>query len=438
MIVGPRSLSFWHDTAEDDWTPRPALRGDRRCDVAIVGGGFTGLWTARYLAEADPSLDIVVVEAEICGFGASGRNGGWCSALVASGADDMVEALRHTVDEVGRAALEDGIDCHFAKGGTLILATNAAQEQRLREHAAATGREWLEASAASARLNATGVRGASFTPHCAAIHPARLVRGLARSVERRGVTVAEGTRAIELLPRRVVTDRGTVDADVVLRCTEGYTPSLRHHRRTLVPVYSLMIATEPLSDQVWKSIGLAGRETFTDGRHLVIYGQRTADGRLAFGGRGAPYHFGSAVAPGFDHDPKVFAALEATLRQLLPQVGDAVITHRWGGPLGVPRDWRESVGFDPESGLGWAGGYAGDGVAVANLAGRTLRDLVLRLPSELTELSWAEHRSPRWEPEPIRWIGVNAVHALASGADGSESRGRVAGLRARLLRRMVN
>jgi glycine/D-amino acid oxidase-like deaminating enzyme len=187
-------------------------------------------------------------------------------------------------------------------------------------------------------------------------------------------------------------------------------------------VYSLMIATEPLPEPVWEQIGLAQRPTFGDYRHLIIYGQRTADGRLAFGGRGAPYHLGSVIRPEYDRVPAVFGKLRQTLTELFPAVAGAKITHSWGGPLGIPRDWCASVGLDPASGIGWAGGYVGDGVATTNLAGRTLADLVLGRDSALTRLPWAGHRSRRWEPEPLRWLGMNAGLQAMSWADRQEAR----------------
>jgi glycine/D-amino acid oxidase-like deaminating enzyme len=402
--------------------PRPALPGDRAADVAIVGGGFTGLWTAYYLAAIDPGLRIVVLEASTCGFGASGRNGGWCSGLfpvpVARlarryGRDRAVaqyRALAATVDEVGRVAAAEGIDCGYAKGGTLALARTPAQLRRARAEAgscAAFGLDMalLSAAEATARCGASGVLGATYSPDCAAVQPAALVRGLAAAVERRGVAVHEQTRAVRLAPGRVVTDRGTVTAGVVVRALEGYTAGLAGHRRVLAPVYSLMIATEPLPAAVWDRIGLARRETFTDHRHLIIYGQRTTDDRLAFGGRGAPYHFGSRIRPSYDRVPAVFDALRRDLHDLFGI--DPPIAYRWGGPLGIPRDWMPSVGLD--GGLARAGGYVGDGVAATNLAGRTLADLITGRESALTRLPWVGHRSRRWEPEPVRWLGINAA-----------------------------
>jgi glycine/D-amino acid oxidase-like deaminating enzyme len=236
------------------------------------------------------------------------------------------------------------------------------------------------------------------------------------------VTVYERTSVLRIARRVVETSTGRVRAPVVVRATEGFTPELAGHHRTLAPVYSLMIATEPLPEAVWAEVGWRGRETLTDGRHLIIYAQRTADGRVAFGGRGAPYHFGSRVRPAFDHDPSVFGALREALVDLFPVVADARVTHRWGGPLGAPRDWFPSVGFDPRSGLGWAGGYVGDGVACSALAGQTLAELICGLDTDRTRLPWVNHSSRRWEPEPVRWIGINAGRLAMRVADRREAR----------------
>jgi len=414
----------------------------------VVGAGYTGLWTAYYLAEADPELKIVVLEAETAGFGASGRNGGWCSALFPASLDTLAgyadragaiaqhHAMRATVDEVLRVADAEGIDAQAAKGGTIALARSRAQWSRARAevaHARAWGRgdddvRLLGRGEAGEVLRATDTRGATYTPDCAAIHPARLVRGLADAVERRGVTIHEGTRVTSIEPRLVRTERGDVRARTIVRATEGYTASLRGQRRALVPIYSLIIATEPLPPEVWDEIGLARRETFTDHRHLIIYGQRTADDRLVFGGRGAPYHFGSRVRPENDHDQRVFAQLYSTLVDLFPTVAGTRVTHAWGGALGVPRDWCASVGLDQETGIAWAGGYVGDGVGTTNLAGRTLRDLVLGRDTELTRLPWVGHHSRRWEPEPLRWLGINAGLRAMTFADAEESLTRMPSL----------
>jgi glycine/D-amino acid oxidase-like deaminating enzyme len=443
-----RGVSLWWDTLPGGLVARRPLQGDLDVDVAVVGAGYTGLWTARYLAAADPHLRIAVLEREVAGFGASGRNGGWCSALFAASdakltkehganaARRMRVAMRGSVDEVGRAAAEDGVECHFQKGGTVVVARDPAQVARAKAEVAAARADgveepdlcWLGPEEAGERIGATGVLGATYTPHCAAIHPARLVRGLAEAVERRGVTIYEGTTVTAVEPGlaghrpRVVTTHGAVRAEVVVRATEAWTPTLPGERRALAPVYSLMVATEPLGDAFWKEAGLARRETFSDHRHLVIYGQRTADGRIAFGGRGAPYHFGSQVRPAYDRDRRVHDALHRTIVELFPALAGVTITHRWGGPIGVPRDWFTSVGLDRASGLAWAGGYVGDGVSTTNLAGRTIADLVLGRATDLASLPWVGHRSPRWEPEPLRWLGVNAGLLGVQYADRSEGR----------------
>jgi glycine/D-amino acid oxidase-like deaminating enzyme len=408
----------------------------------VVGAGFTGLWTAYYLLTAQPDLRVVVLEAETAGFGASGRNGGWCSALFPASPAKMAalpgssrpaalalhREMRATVDEVLAVAEREGIDAQARKGGTVSLARTPAQLRSARDEVA-SARSWgrgpddvrlLDEGEARARLDATGTLGATYTPDCAALHPARLVRGLAAAVERHGGRIHERTRVRAVEPGRAVTEHGTVRAGVVVRATEGYTRSLAGLPRAVVPVYSLVVATEPLPDATWERIGLRERETFSDHRNLIIYGQRTADGRLVFGGRGAPYHFGSAVRPGFDRAPRVFDKLRDTLVEMLPQVAGARFTHAWGGALGVPRDWVASVGLDRDTGLAWAGGYVGDGVGTTNLAGRTLRDLVLGHDTELTRLPWVGHRSRPWEPEPLRWLGVNAGLRAMNVADAEE------------------
>jgi glycine/D-amino acid oxidase-like deaminating enzyme len=432
------------------------LRGSASADVAIVGAGYTGLWTAYYLLGADPSLRVALVEQEIAGFGASGRNGGWCSALFPVSASRLAaehgrdaavaqyRAMRDSVAEVVRVVATERIEADAALGGTVVLARTEPQLRRARA-AVDEAREFivdmelLDAESARRRLAATSVVGGTYTPHCAAIHPAKLARGLADAVEASGASIYEQTRASAIEPGVVHTERGTLRADVVVRATEGYTPRLAGQRRAIAPVYSLIIATEPLPQATWDEIGLAERETFADYRHLIIYGQRTADGRMVFGGRGAPYHFGSRIDASYDRVPAVFAALQRTLVELFPILRDVEITHRWGGPLGVARDWHASVGLDRITGLAWAGGYVGDGVSTTNLAGRTLADLILRNDSPLTDLPWVGHRSPRWEPEPLRWLGANAGLRAMTWADAAEARNgrssRLAGAVNRLLGR---
>lgn len=454
MPTDYRALSYWLSTVDEDLTPGPPLAGDSDVDVAIVGAGLTGLWTAYYLAMADPTLRIAVVESEIAGFGASGRNGGWCSALFPQSVPALAKAhgrgpaialhraMCATVDEVGRVTRAEGIDCDYDKGGTVVLARSALQMQRAHQDVAESaeyglGVEILTADEARKRCGATNVVGGTYTPDCAAIHPAKLVRGLAAAVRRRGVAVYEQTRVLGLRAGRLDTAHGTIRAQFVVRATEGYTSQLPGLRRAVAPLYSLMIATDPLPESFWAEAGLAQRETFSDFRHLIIYGQRTIDGRLAFGGRGAPYHFGSKIRPGFDHDMRVFAELRRVLADIFPQLDPVPVAASWGGPLGVPRDWCASVGLDVSTGMAWAGGYVGDGVATTNLAGRTLSDLIRGEQSDLVTLPWVNHRSPRWEPEPLRWIGVNAGLRAMTAADPAEEKTGKPSRQAALMTRLI-
>ena len=447
---GYAGLSFWHDTV-GDLTPRAGLDGDTDTDVAIVGGGLTGLWTAWYLLERDPALRIVVLEKEIAGFGASGRNGGWCSALFPRSTASlerahgrpaalaMRRAMIDTIDEVFRASSVAGMDCDFARGGTIAYARSRLQERAARAEIAEAHAYGVDEIGwrGAVSLGAAGALGASFNRSCASLHPAKLVRGLASALESRGVRVFEGTEVSGVSSGRVTTAGGVVTADRVVVATEGYTATFPATRRRILPLYSLMIATEPLPESFWDAVQIAHGETFTDYRHLLIYGQRTADNRFAFGGRGARYHWGSAIRPGYDRAPRVFEHLRRTLVELFPAASEAAITHRWGGPLGVPRDWHASVAFDPATGIARAGGYVGDGLSTTNLAGRTLADLLTGADTDLTRLPWVNHRSPDWEPEPLRFFGANAGMLAMAAADVEERVTRRSSLIAKVMGPLV-
>jgi glycine/D-amino acid oxidase-like deaminating enzyme len=427
-----RDVSFWWDQVER--VARPALPGPSSADVCIVGAGYTGLWTAYYLARAAPDLRIVVVEQRFAGYGASGRNGGWLVNSIAGGrsrydasaAHDLQVALDGTVEEVLRVVAAEGIDARVVRGGELTVATNDAQWARLRAESRVEewGVELLDADAARARVAVPGLRGAAWQPHAARVQPARLVAGLARAVEARGVSIFEDTRVTALEPGAVRTDRGAVTARVVVRATEGFTARLPGERRTWLPMNSSLIVTAPLLASVWAEIGWAGREVLGDAAHAYVYAQRTDDDRIAIGGRGVPYRFGSRLDLDGATASSTVASLRVALRRLFPAAGEVAIERAWSGVLGVPRDWTATVGLDRATGLAWAGGYVGTGVAAANLAGRTLADLILGRSTALTALPWVDHRVRRWEPEPLRWLGVRGLYAAYRAADRAEHRRR--------------
>ncbi|MFC8505215.1 NAD(P)/FAD-dependent oxidoreductase [Streptomyces sp. NPDC057411] len=437
-------ISFWY-AQEGAPAPREPLPGDTTADVCIVGGGYTGLWTAYYLKKAVPFLNITVLEARFCGYGASGRNGGWLYNGIAGrdryaklhghdAAARLQHAMNETVAEVVDVCAAEGIDADVHRGGVLEVALSPAQLARLREfHAGELAfgekdREMYGARETAERIRVAGAVGSSWTPHGARLHPVKLVKGLAEVVEGLGVTIHESTPVTEIRPKHAVTPYGTVRAPYVLRCTEGFTASLAGQRRTWLPMNSSMIATEPLSDAQWESIGWKGLETLGDMAHAYMYAQRTADGRIALGGRGVPYRFGSRTDNDGRTQPATIEALREILVRFFPQLAGVGIEHAWSGVLGVPRDWCATVTLDRSTGLGWAGGYVGSGVATTNLAARTLRDLIQQDsgqsgPTDLTALPWVDHKVRKWEPEPLRWLGVQTMYAAFRGADRREARG---------------
>jgi len=431
-------VSWWWRDLGGIPAPRRPLPGDTDADVAIVGGGYTGLWTAYYLARLQPDLRIVVLEQRFAGFGASGRNGGWLTNSVTGGRERygreagaaQQRALNEAVDEVIAVAAHEEIEADIVKGGEFEIARSAAQLARLRV-AAAHGREWphtdveeLDAAAAASRIAVDGILGGIWHPHCARVHPAKLVAGLAAAVERAGVTIHEGTRVERIEPGLAVTDRGTVRAPHVLWATEGFTADLAGEHRTWLPMNSSMIVTDPLPASAWSAIGWEGRETLGDFAHVYMYAQRTADDRIAFGGRGVPYRYGSHVDADGTTQTRTIASLTALLRTFFPAAADVPIAHAWSGVLGVPRDWAATVGLDAATGVGWAGGYVGTGVTATNLAGRTLADLVLGRDTDLVRLPWVGHRARRWELEPLRWLAVQGIYGLYRAADRAEAAGR--------------
>jgi glycine/D-amino acid oxidase-like deaminating enzyme len=453
MVIGAvkdyGQVSYWLATCGDDLAPRPPLDGSASADVAILGAGYTGLWTAYYLLRADPSLRVVLLERDIAGFGASGRNGGWCAPglNISLGrlerlhgpepARQAYAAVWDAVDEVGRVAQAEGLDIDWRRGGELIVSRGphetpalAAELRELERFGFGERARLLSASELGERVRIAGAEGALYMPDAAAIQPARLARGLARVVERLGGTIHEQTTVTEFSPSsrgrrpRLVTDGGTVTADVVVLAGEAYLTRLRPLHRALVPVWSLIVLTEPLPDAAWAQIGWQAHELIGSPRNTVVYMSRTVDGRLLFGGRGAPYRFGSPIRDEYDRHEPTHEMLRRLAREWFPALRDYGFSHAWGGPLGMPRDWHPTISFDPRSGVASARGYVGHGVSTANLAGRTLAELILGQATERTSLLLVNHRSPNWEPEPLRWLGIRFTQSRLERVDRIAERTR--------------
>lgn len=432
-------VSHWYPREAPGRPPRRG-RADpaRRYDLVIVGGGFTGLWAAYHAATTGAADSIAVLEAERVGYGASGRNGGWLSTLIPGNPRvyeknrglESVRTLQRmlvdSIDEVVDVARQHGIDAGVKRGGNLQVATTAAGLARLKAGRSSELRyglredEVLELSPeeSMARIAIAGTVGATLIPPSTRIQPMRLVTGLADLVERLGVEIFEDTRASRIDPGRVSTTRGPVHAAKILVCTEGYSGGLAPGNR-VIPINSSMIATEPLAPEKWARIGWEGHELLGDTGHAFIYAQRTDDGRIAIGGRGAPYGYGGDTAGDGALPPRVVAQLRTRLDDLFPGL-DADVAHAWRGVLGVSRDWCATVRWDTDAGVGLAQGYAGHGVTAAYLAAKTLVDRAAGRDTDATRLPWNDHESGRWEPDPIRWLGIHSLYRVLGWADGYE------------------
>jgi glycine/D-amino acid oxidase-like deaminating enzyme len=428
-----RSISLWMDQLDEPLTARPVLTDDIQADVAIIGAGYTGMWTAYYLKRQAPHLRIVILEAEIAGFGASGRNGGWLMGAML-GEDRLLAKLsahdRHTAhevlhgipDEVAQVLQREQIDCDYRKGGSLYCAARYPEQRdslraqldsyHAQGHTNADYR-WLSSDELNQQLRMKSPYGAIYTPHCATIQPAKLARGLARCLSTMGVELYEQSRVTHWEKGLVRTTSGSVRADWIVPAVEGYAASLPPLGNHQLPVQSLLVATEPLSEDTWANIGLDSGQSFSEWSRQVTYGQRTADNRLVFGARGG-YRFGGKLRTDFNLTDDERELRRYLFCELFPQLKNVSITHAWGGNLGMARRFRPHMLVDRHSGIALSGGYGGEGVGATNLGGRTLADLILGKQSLLTQQPWVLadqplSKLPRWEPEPLRWLGYNAI-----------------------------
>ncbi len=410
-------------------------------DVAIVGGGYSGLWTAYYLKTIDPSMKIALFEAKYIGFGASGRNGGWASTLFATSlsslarrfsAEDAVglyKELHNSLAEIEKVIRANDIEVDFHRGGTITVARNDLQLSRAKETVEEYRRfgfdsyDLLSQDEVQERISIPSAIGGIYTAECARIQPAKLVRGIAKIVEGLGVEIFEKSLVTEISKNHIKVNGNTIKANVVVEATEGYRSRIKGASRRTIPIYSLMIATRSLTSGEIEEVGLRDYETFADERNLIVYGQRSNDDRIVFGGRGAPYHFGSTIHPNFDTNASIFELLQETLYDLIPSLRGVEIEYRWGGALGVPRDFLSFVEYG-EASYARLGGYVGDGVTTSNLAARTLADLISGRSTPLTALPIVNPKSRNWEVEPLRTIGVNLGIKGTIRKDWLEDQGR--------------
>ena len=439
--------SFWLETSGDDLTPRPALTQSIDVDVAILGGGYTGLWTAYYLLCSDPGLKVAVIEKEIVGYGASGRNGGWCSSKFPVTAATLEQrygreraralmlAMNGAVDEISRVCQQESIDAHFHKGGILTLARGEHHRPYLQASFDAYSRlglgaqyRVLSADQVRERVCVTNACGALHAAENASLHPGRLVRGIARAIEKRGGVIYERTEVLGFAGQpspRLMTAAGEIRArKAVVLAGESYLTRLGRLHRVVLPVYSLIVLTEPLKDRQWAEIGWQNRESISSCNYTVDYSTRTADNRILFGSRGAPYRFGSKISDEQDCHAETHARIQETVVEWFPMLRGVQFTHRWGGPVGMPRDWMPMAEFDPATRVATARGYTGQGVSTTNLTGRILAELIAERRSELSQLPMAQRHSPSWEPEPLRWLAARYMQNAFLRIDAAGQAGK--------------
>jgi len=428
-----RTISLWMDQLDEPLLARPALERDLDVDVAIIGAGYTGLWTAYYLKRQAPELNIAIVEAQTAGFGASGRNGGWLMGNLL-GEDRLLAdlsseqrrasfALLHGIaDEVAIVLEREGIDCDYRKGGALYCAARyPEQEASLRHYLDGLYRQgltesdyrWLSPEQLAQQVRIAKPYGGIYATHVATLHPAKLVRGLARTVERMGVAIYENSPVTHWQSGSLRTAKAGIRCPWIVPAVEGYAVTLPPLGRYQLPVQSLIVATEPLSVATWDEIGLSRGQAFSESSRQVTYGQRTADNRLVFGARGG-YQFAGKLRHDFDLTRSEVELRRYLFGELFPQLKNVRITHAWGGNLGMSRRFQPHMLFDRTSGIALSGGYGGEGVGASNLGGRTLADLILQRDTELVRQPWVIPQGglealKAWEPEPCRWLGYNAI-----------------------------
>lgn len=437
----------WLETIEH--SPRSPLVGSAETDVAIVGGGFTGLWTAYHLLEAQPSLRVTVIEREEVAFGASGRNGGFAMTLLDMSlahlrrnhgdgkARAAHNAVADSVDEIGAAIERHGIDCEWVKGGLLVVAANEGQLARVDADLAAAGALGLDgfrrlsAAEVRAEVDSPTYLGALEESHCGVVNPARLCAGLAQTVEQMGATIHETTDVTSITDAggrlRLTTPNGRLDADQVVFATNAWASGTPWFKSAVIPLYTYVVLTEPISDEQWASVGWARRQGIEDKRNYVHYYRRTADGRVLWGGGDGVVHAGRRIRPAYDRHDRIMGDLVRTFHETFPQLAGVRMTHHWGGPVGITVSFLPLFGTLLDGRLHYGLGYNGHGVAPSHTGGKILRDKVLGKPSELTELCFVDADEPHFPPEPLLWITAELTRQTLLRQDRQLDAGKAVG-----------
>jgi glycine/D-amino acid oxidase-like deaminating enzyme len=452
--VEPRLPSWWLEDAlarEGEPAPAPALDGDATADVAIVGGGYTGLWTALALREQAPELRVTLLEAEICGHGPSGRNGGFVHGYWASFpgilpllgeecAVELAEEGEKIIPGIRAWAAARGEDVWLREGGMLEVSAAPAQDASVEKGAAAAatvGRSEhavpLTPEGVAQRVRSPVFRAGVFYPECATIHPGLLVRALRRAALDAGVTICEQTPVTDVLagtPNEVVTPGGTLRAPEVVLATNAALTGWSPASRNLTNFGSYVVLTEPAPEAL-AEIGWTGDEAIVDGRMFLHYFRTTNDGRVLMGSGSGPIGFGGRIDDRFSRDQPTAARAEAGLRRLLPGLADVRVERAWGGPIDVSADHLPFFRTKPGTRIHYGAGYSGHGVGPAWLGGRILASLVLGAGDEWTRSPLATRHVPRLPGEPLRRVGGGLVRWAIMACEAAEEEGRRPPLAAR-------
>ena len=434
---------WWIEEAlaeEVEAVPAPPLQGEDEADVAIVGGGYTGLWTALALHEREPGLRIVVLEADECGFGPSGRNGGFVhgywgylprlrarfgdegALAVARAAEEIVPAIRAFCERRGE-------DVWLREGGMLRVSAAPAQDTSVERTVAAARQLGVEQEAVplsaeelAERIRSPRFRRGVFVRDCATVQPARLARALRRAAQE-SCSVHEHTRVTAIRPGLLETPKGRVSAEEIVVAVNAAAAGWKPLARQLTVFGSYVVLTEP-APELLERIGWTGGEAVIDGRMFLHYFRTTPDGRVLMGSGSGPIGIGGRLDERFTRDGATAARAEAGLRRLLPELAGARITHAWGGPIDVSSDLLPFFGTVPGSPIHYGAGYSGSGAGASWLGGQILARLVLGVDDELTRLPLVTRRVPKLPPEPLRRLGGGLVRAAILACEEAEEQGR--------------
>jgi glycine/D-amino acid oxidase-like deaminating enzyme len=425
-ILSDVNTSLWQGNQKI--TYRKSISSNDSFDVAIIGAGFSGLWSAYHLKQLQPELKIAIFEAEYVGFGASGRNGGWASAEYPTSGERVIkengiESYRNlraelisSIDEIGQIAKNHNWQIDYAKGGAIVFAKNSAQLARIssdidEEHTL------LDFEQTKRIVNIPSAIGSVFTPHCAAINPFKLAKALAEHLEKHGVTIFEKSKVDEIKDKSLQVNGFKVTCQISIRATEAFTPR-KWMGNKQIPIYSLMVATNQLPDTLMQELRNSQRATIQEACHLITYAQFTADNRVALGGRGVRYKLFSRLSERSEIDNRMHKALERRVKSWFPQLQGCEFEYRWGGAVALTRRWQAFLNYDQESGHAQIGGYVGDGVTLSYLVAKTLAMKISN--QKIPNLPFVNQKIGNWEFEPIRYLAVNAGFKATVAADFEE------------------